>query len=484
MIIKISEIDKQQLEGSIYFVYEDKMDNYPVLSRLKNKQTFAGKEAEIFYYITNEMQYEIYVGLGKYEALTKSKLKSAVAKGAKEAKKLHLNHYGIQFIEAKDICPGGITRAFAEGLRLSHYNFSKYKTDKKEYNPEVNILGIPEEKKDKIALKLEQVNNVIDGIIEARNLVNEPANVMYPETLAKRAEEIGKESGFEVEVFDEKKIQEMKMDAFWAVAKGSDHSPRFIVMRYMGYPDNKEKIGLVGKGLTYDTGGYSLKPTGSMETMKSDMGGAAAVIGTMQAIAKNKIKANVVAVVAACENTISGGSYKPGDVIGSMGGKTIEVLNTDAEGRLTLVDAVTYVIEKENVDKVVDVATLTGAVLIALGTNITGVVSNNDAFYDELIEAAKKTDEKFWRLPNDESYKKLIKGDVADLKNIGGRYAGTITAGMFIEAFVQDKPWLHLDIAGTAWAEAGGDDCIPKGGTGAPVKTLYELIAKKVCKHH
>ena len=183
-----------------------------------------------------------------------------------------------------------------------------------------------------------------------------------------------------------------------------------------------------------------------------------------------------------CENAISGGSYKPGDIIGSMAGKTIEVLNTDAEGRLTLIDAVTYIIEKENINKIVDVATLTGAALVALGTEITGVISNNDEFYDELITASKRSGEKFWRLPNDKCYKKLYKGDFTDFKNIGGRYGGCITAGMFIGEFVQDKPWLHLDIAGTSWVESSSDTT-PKGGTGAPVATLYELVVKHKCKH-
>ena len=330
--------------------------------------------------------------------------------------------------------------------------------------------------------KITEASNVIDGVILARDLVNEPANILYPETLAERAALAGKESGFEVEILDKNEIEALGMKAFLEVAKGSIHEPKLIVMRYMGNPKNNEKIGLVGKGLTFDTGGYSLKPSTSMDTMKSDMGGAAAVIGTMQALAKNKVQKNVIAVVAACENAISGGSYKPGDIIGSMAGKNIEVLNTDAEGRLTLVDAITYIIEKENVEKIVDVATLTGAVLVALGTEITGVISNNDDFYDELLVAGKRSGEKFWRLPNDKCFKKLYKGDFAELKNTGGRNAGTITAGMFIEEFVQDKPWLHLDIAGTSWTD-NGNDCTPKGGTGAPVKTLYELVVKHVCKH-
>ena len=204
----------------------------------------------------------------------------------------------------------------------------------------------------------------------------------------------------------------------------------------------------------------------------------------MSALAKNKVKANVIAVIAACENAISGISYKPGDIIGSMAGKTIEVLNTDAEGRLTLVDAVTYIIEKEKVSKVVDIATLTGAALVALGTTTTAVVSNNDEFYNDLIAKAERTGEKFWRLPDFDDYKKLIKSDIADLKNIGGRNAGTITAGLFIGEFVQGKPWLHLDIAGTSWAETALNEYSVKGATGVPVSTLYALIEqRKPCKH-
>ena len=306
--------------------------------------------------------------------------------------------------------------------------------------------------------------------------MNEPANIIYPETLAKEVESIGKESGFEVEVFGEEEIKSLGMEAFLTVGMGSDKKPKLIVMRYMGDKDSEEITGLVGKGLTYDTGGYSLKPNDSMKDMKSDMGGAAAVIGTISALAKNKVKQNVIAVVAACENAISGGSYKPGDIIGSMAGKTIEVLNTDAEGRLTLADAVTYIVRKEKVTKVIDVATLTGAALVALGETTTAVVSNDDEFYDKLVKASEKTGEHFWRLPGYDEYKKMIKSDVADLKNVGGRLAGTITAGLFVGEFVEDKPWLHLDIAGTAWTATPVSEYVVKGATGAPVRTLYYLV--------
>ena len=481
-MIEVKDLTVGNFQGAITLVYEDKASNSAVVENLKTKKVFEGKAGQVFYKTTEDLNYEIFIGLGKYEELERTDLINAVAKGIKQAEKLKINNLSINFIKANGLCTGGVTKSIVQGVKLASYKFDKYKGNSEVYNPDVTIIGGPKEKFDKMRAKIEEASNIADGIILARDLVNEPANILYPETLAEAAVKAGKESGFEVEVFDEKQIEELGMKAFLEVGKGSVHRPRLIVMRYMGNTNSDERVGLVGKGLTFDTGGYSLKPSTSMDTMKSDMGGAAAVIGTMKALAKNKVEKNVVAVVAACENAISGGSYKPGDIIGSMAGKTIEVLNTDAEGRLTLVDAITYIIEKEKVDKVVDVATLTGAVLVALGSEITGVLSNDDAFYEELLVAAKRTGEKFWRLPNDKCFKKLYKGDFADLKNTGGRYGGTITAGMFIEEFVQDKPWLHLDIAGTAWTDSG-NDTTPKGGTGSPVATLYELIVKHKCKH-
>lgn len=486
MNIKIQNIELENLQGLIIPVYEDKTHSCEKVEKIKSGELFKGKAGECFYFTNDEMKYMILVGLGKFEDLKAEGLKTAMAKGAKKAKELKLNDYGIKFMDAAKMCPGGRLKAIIQAVRLALYNFNKYKTgeDKKAYTPNISILDAPAEKLEKMNIRLQEVNHLVDGVIEARNLVNEPANVIYPETLANRVVELGQEAGFEVEIFDENQIQEMGMKAFYEVGKGSDKAPRLIVMRHKNNPETEEVFGLVGKGLTFDTGGYSLKPAASMDTMKSDMAGAAAVIGTMYALAKNNVKANVVAVVAACENAISGNSYKPGDIIGSMSGKTIEILNTDAEGRLTLVDAVTYIIEREKADKVVDVATLTGAALVALGTTTTAVVSNNDDFYNELISEAAKTDEKFWRLPDFDDYKKLIKSDIADLKNIGGRNAGTITAGLFIGEFVQGKPWLHLDIAGTSWAESSLNEYSVKGATGVPVCTLYNLIEKrKPCKH-
>jgi leucyl aminopeptidase len=309
--------------------------------------------------------------------------------------------------------------------------------------------------------------------IIARDLVNQPSNIMLPIALADKTVELGKEKGFEVEVLDYDQIKELNMEAFISVAKASDNDPRFIIMRYKGDPESDEILGYVGKGLTYDSGGLSIKPTASMAMMKSDMAGSAAVIGAMCAIADMKLKKNVTAVVAACENMISGKAYRPGDVIGSMGGKTIYIGNTDAEGRLTLIDAMHYIVTKEHVSKVLDVATLTGAAIYCTGDAASPIISNNDEFFNKLQESCDLSGEQIWRMPIYDEYKELIKHDEADLTNTAGN-PGTITAGLFIGEFTGDLPWIHMDIAGTSFAkkEAG---ILSKGGTGIAVRPLYYL---------
>ena len=368
-----------------------------------------------------------------------------------------------------------------EGLSLSNYKFNKYKSDREkidETDVSITIGGHNLEHKDYSDI-VEESKILVETVFNARDLVNEPSNVIYPETLAEEAVKFSKRYGFEIEIINHKKIEELQMNSFLAVGKSSIHKPKVIVMRYFGDKDNlDQKLGLIGKGLTYDSGGYSLKPSNSMVDMKSDMGGAATVIGAISAIAKRKLKINVVAVVAACENVIGNEAYKPGDIISSMAGKNIEILNTDAEGRLTMIDAVTYAIREEHITEIIDVATLTGAALVALGNDVTAVVTNNDSFYKELEKAFISTGEKMWNLPNFDDYKTLIKSDIADLKNTGGRYGGTITAGLFVGEFVENKPWLHLDIAGPAYITVPWDYC-PKGGTGAGVRTLYELAKNR-----
>ena len=359
--------------------------------------------------------------------------------------------------------------AIAEIIEHINYKFDKYLSEKKKEFLKVHYLTNKKLPKLIEGYELGKISNIV------KDMINEPAEFMTPHMLAKTAEKLGKDYGFEVEILDEKMAAKLGMHSYLSVARAAHHRPYVIVMRYFGNPESEYKYGLVGKGLTYDTGGLSLKPTSSMLDMKTDMGGAATVIGTMCALGKMKIRRNVTAVVAACENAIGSNAYRPGDIIGSMNGKTIEVTNTDAEGRLTLADALTYIIRKENVDEVIDAATLTGAIMVALGDNVTGVFSNSDENYKKLEAAGKYWGEKYWQMPIFEEYRDIIKSDVADLKNSAGRLAGSITAAKFLEEFIEEKPWMHLDIAGTAFSEKNGK-YFKKGATGQVVRTLYSYI--------
>ncbi len=364
---------------------------------------------------------------------------------------------------------------------LTDYKFDKYKSkDEKEQKDEkttktLYIEGFEISNKEEI---FKSVQNIAIAINNARDMIAEPTNILYPEELANRAVSIAKESGFEIEVFEKDEIKKLGMEAFLTVGKGTKHKPRLIVMTYKNNPESEEFIGLVGKGLTCDTGGYSIKSHEGLKYMKSDMSGAAYVIAIMSALAKNKCKVNVKAVVATCENVVDGNTYKPGDVVKSMKGKTIEVLNTDAEGRLTLADALHYIISKQKVSKVIDMATLTGLAGTTFGSLYTPIFSNNEEFFEKFMETAKETGEDFWRMPLDERYRSYIDSDIADIKNTGS--AGTISASMFLKEFVDDTPWIHLDIAATAIQWPVVYEYSSKGASGVTVRTIYELINKGV----
>ncbi len=299
--------------------------------------------------------------------------------------------------------------------------------------------------------------------------------------MAERAEKMCKEVGLKCEIYGPEKIREMKMGAFWSVSQGSDEEPRLIVMRYepAGAPE-KPVLGLVGKGITFDTGGISIKPADGMEKMKYDMAGGAGMIGAMRAIALLKPNVRVIGIVCASENMPSGKAQKPGDVQIAMNGKSIEIINTDAEGRLVLADGLHYA-RQLGATHLIDAATLTGACVVALGYTNAGVFCNDEEYFEQFAEAVKRSGEKMWRLPVDAEYEELIKSDIADIKNTGGRWGGAITAAMFLQHFVEDTPWIHLDIAGTAWIE-DSRPYIAKGPSGIPVRTLVEfarLLAKK-----
>ncbi|PID67343.1 MAG: leucyl aminopeptidase [Fusobacteriales bacterium] len=361
--------------------------------------------------------------------------------------------------------------ALAEVVEHINYKFDKYLTKKNEAK-KLFISCLSSKKVPRIieGYELAKISNIV------KDLVNEHSEAMNPKALAKRAEELGKEFGFEVEILDEKKAEKLGMKCFLSVARAAHHRPYVIVMRYTGNKSAKYKYGLVGKGLTYDTGGLSLKPNSGMLAMKEDMAGSATMIGAMCAIAKMKVKKNVTAVVATCENSIGPNAYRPGDVVETMNGITVEVTNTDAEGRLTLADALTYIIRKEKVDEVMDAATLTGAIMIALGEDVTGVFTNDDKAAKKLISASENWNEYFWQMPTFDSFKRYLKSDIADMQNTGSRMGGSVNAAKFLEEFVEGKKWIHLDIAGTAFSNGGNPYFNKKGATGQVFRTIYSYI--------
>ena len=366
--------------------------------------------------------------------------------------------------------------AIVEGAIVGNFDPDYYRSDRKDQK--IDTITLVSEKNANQAA-LEKAAAVAQIIGESQNftrdLVNEPSNRMTPTILADRAKKMCQEVGLKCEVYGADKIKEMKMGAFWSVAQGSDEPPALIVMRYepAGAPE-KPVLGLVGKGITFDTGGISIKPADGMEKMKYDMAGGATMIGAMRAIALLKPKVKVIGIVCATENMPSGHAQKPGDVQIAMSGKSIEIINTDAEGRLVLADGLYYA-RQLGATHLVDAATLTGAVVVALGYANAGVFANDDAIYERFHKANQKAGEKMWRLPLDDEYKDQIRSSIADIMNTGGRWGGAINAAMFLQEFAEDTPWIHLDIAGTAWMEEQ-KPWIAKGPSGIALRSLVEFV--------
>jgi leucyl aminopeptidase len=368
-------------------------------------------------------------------------------------------------------------QAIAEGTLLGLYRFDVHKKkDEDDAGGEVRALTIVEHDNAKLkALERAVVRGtaVAEAACFARDLANEPANVLTPTEFAARAEAMAREAGLGCRILDRDECAEMGMGSFLGVAKGSQQPPKFIVLTYQGNGESAG-IGLIGKGITFDTGGISIKPAQGMEEMKGDMSGGAAVIAAMRAIAQLAPKVNVTALVPATENMPGGNATKPGDVLRAMNGKTIEVINTDAEGRLILADALAYAC-KLGLSPLIDVATLTGAMSIALGNVAYGLFSNNDALVQRLTAASEATGEKLWRFPMYREYREALKSEVADMKNSGGRGAGSIFAAFFLQEFVDDRPWAHLDIAGVDFFDRE-KGVITKGASGIPTRTLVQLV--------
>lgn len=463
MEIKVVQ-DAKSIEADILVVnkFEDENTSNELANKYAVEQdNFKGKFGET--YLLPTYGKEIYrkvlvLGLGKKSEFNPNKMREAVAKAVKKLQQIKAKKAAFDFDVNVDY-----GKSAAIGAMIADYAYDKYKSEKAHHLEEITFAKFSE-------------NDVKEGIIfgEAmkftRDLANSPAQIATPSKLAQAAQNIG---GLETKVFDKSEIERMGMGAYLAVSQGSAQPPKFIHMKYTG-KNPKKKIAIIGKGICFDSGGLDIKPASSMLTMKDDMSGAACVLGVMSALSKLQPDIEVHGIIAACENMPSGTSYKPGDILTAKNGKTIEVDNTDAEGRLTLADALCYACEL-GVDEVIDIATLTGAVVVALGTFVTGIMGNNEELIAKLIKTAEESGEKYWQLPMYKEYFNSLKSDIADMKNTGSRMGGASAAGVFLQEFVDGPKWAHIDIAGTAYLEKPQKEFIA-GATGAGVRTLLNYI--------
>ncbi|MBV8096384.1 MAG: leucyl aminopeptidase, partial [Acetobacteraceae bacterium] len=369
--------------------------------------------------------------------------------------------------------------ALASGAVLRSYRFDRYRTkEKPDEKPKLASLRVITADPGSAETGWGSFKPVAEGVFLTRDLVSEPANVLTPVAMAERCEALGK-LGLEVEVLGLAELKELRFGALLAVAQGSVNEPRVVAMRWRGSDKQGGRpIAFIGKGVTFDTGGISIKPAANMEDMKWDMAGAGAVVGTMAALAGRQARVDALGIIGLTENMPSGSAQRPGDVVRSHSGQTIEVINTDAEGRLVLADLISWAQQRFDPRCMIDLATLTGAIIIGLGHEHAGLFSNDDPLAQQLEQAGRETGEKLWRLPLGEAYDKQIKSDIADMKNVGGRPAGAITGAQFVQRFVDGRPWAHLDIAGMAWSTKDLP-CTPKGATAFGVRLLDRFVASQ-----
>ncbi|HEY9668724.1 MAG TPA: leucyl aminopeptidase [Coleofasciculaceae cyanobacterium] len=414
----------------------------------------------------------ILVGLGKSDALKLDSLRRASAAIARTAKQQKVKTLGVSLPVVEDD-PAQTAKVITEGIVLTLHQDNRFKSDPEDKGAkleQIDLLGLGGQE---AAITAAQA--LCSGVILARELVAAPANVVTPMSLAETAEAIASQYGLSLEILEREDCEKLGMGAFLGVALATDMPPKFIHLTYKPAGTAKRKVAIVGKGLTFDSGGLNIKGAGSgIETMKTDMGGAAATLGAAKAIAQLKPDTEVHFISAATENMISGKAMHPGDILTASNGKTIEVNNTDAEGRLTLADALVFA-EKLGVDAIVDLATLTGACIVALGNDIAGLWSTDDALASQLKTAAEAAGEKFWQMPMEEKYFEGMKSPIADMKNTGPRAGGSITAALFLKQFVKETAWAHLDIAGPVWTEKD-EGCNNSGATGFPVRTLVNWV--------
>ena len=414
------------------------------------------------------------VGLGKKDAHTTDKLRAVAANIIRSAEANKISSIAVDS-NSFNLEENDYAQAFSEGLMLGQYSFNHYKSKKnKNVVSEIQIVG-------KSDLKTLNKGTIIGSAVNySRDLGNHPANILTPTYLANEAKTISKSKNFKAKIIDIKDFEKIGLGSFYGVAMGSATPAKFIIVEYSGGKKGDKPFGLIGKGLTFDTGGISLKPPPRMDEMKFDMCGGATVFGLMKAVSELQPKMNIIFAIGATENTPSSNAQRPGDIVKAYNGKTIEVLNTDAEGRLVLADVLSYINKNYKPSAMIDFATLTGAVLVALGNRATGLMGNNKDLINQIKESGMDTNEKVWELPLWPEYSKDIKGKYADIQNIGKAGAGTITAGAFLKEFVGDTPWCHLDIAGTAWGPKEPSYQPKVGATGVAVRLIYNLLEKKI----
>ncbi len=493
--VSFSKAPLKTAEAAVLCFYDEKEHSAAVSSLnyefhgfvdhiLEKNKSFTGKFGQVEVLMVPEnspYDYVVLMGCGRKDDLD---LTQAEKLGGRLC--AALMNTSIEMVEVyvdNDISHSGeIAALMGAGMKMRSYTFEQYQSKDTDDEPqkdlhEVHFVVFDADKANTIYA---DQYAVINGVYFARDLVNEPPNMLYPEVYAKRVKDRLKPLGVEVDILDEKKMTKLGMGALLAVGQGSDRESRMVIMRWKGdKTSNDAPLGFVGKGVTFDTGGISLKPGAGMEDMKMDMGGSAAVVGLMEALARRQSKANVVAIVGLVENMPSARAYRPADIITSYSGKTIEVLNTDAEGRLVLVDCMSYMQEVYKPALMIDLATLTGAMLVSLGHEYCGTFATDDGLWQQMDKAGRDTDEKLWRMPLDETWKKEMEGSISDTQNMSnaGRWAGSCTAAGFLWHFVdEDMSWAHMDIAGTAWIKKDRD-ITPKYGTGFGVRVLNKFVA-------